>query len=103
MLIPCWLYAWTHRTMYWASVVRFAAMSCMQPPSNAVPPTLVHAVPLTVPLFVFIHVGGVHGLAQKRRLPLTASAAFTYGIRYFMSWVIEKPPRLVSFAVSSSV
>ena len=36
---------------------------------------------MAVPLFVFIHVGGVHGLAQKRMLPFTACAALMYGIR----------------------
>ena len=41
----------------------------MQPPSKAVPPIRAHDVPLAEPLFVFIHVGGVHGLAQKRMLP----------------------------------
>ena len=93
---PLPLYAWTHFTKYWACAVRFAATSCMHPPSKALPPMLAHEVPLTVPLVVFIQVGGVHGLAQKRMLPLTACAAFTYGIRYIVSRVIEKLVRLVS-------
>ena len=46
-------------------------------------------------------VGGVHGLAQKRMLPLIAFAAFTYGIRYIMSRLIEKLVSAVSFAVST--
>ena len=41
---------------------------------------LAHDVLLTLPLVVFIQVGGVQGLAQMRMLPLTACAAFTYGI-----------------------
>ena len=34
-------------------------------------------VPLTEPLLVFIQVGGVQGLPQKRMLPFTACAALT--------------------------
>ena len=51
----------------------------------------------------FIHVGGVHGLAQKRMLPFTACAALTYGISFSMSRSIEKPASVVSSGVSSSV
>ena len=46
----------------------------MHPLSKDVP-LKVHAVPLTEPLLVFIQVGGVQGLAQKRMLALTACAA----------------------------
>ena len=56
-----------------------------------------------LPLLVFIHGGVVHGLAQKRMLPLMACAAFTYGIRYIMSRLVEKLLRAVSFAVSTGV
>ena len=44
----------------------------------------------------FIHVGGVHGLAQKRMLALTACAALTNGMSFFMSRSIEKPASDVS-------
>ncbi len=84
-------------------------MSCMHPPSKALMSvfplavTLPHETPATVPLLVFIQVGGVHGLAQKRMFGLTLIAAVTNGMRYIMSRLIEKLLRLVSFAVSSSV
>ena len=52
----------------------------MHPPSKAVLPTSAHDVEATVPLFVFIQVGGVQGLAQKRIFGFTAIAALTYGM-----------------------
>ena len=51
----------------------------------------------------FIQVGGVHGLAQKRMLPLTAWAALTNGMSFCMSRSIEKLASDVSSGVSSSV
>ena len=83
----------------------------MHPPSK----TFVSVIPLFVglvqetavvaelPVLVFIQVGVVHGLAQKRMLPFTCCAAFTYGMRYIMSRLIEKLDREVSPDVSSSV
>ena len=77
----------------------------MHPPSKAVLPTLAHEGPpvVTLPAFVFIQVGGVHGLAQKRMFGLIFIAAWTYGIRYMVSRLIEKLVMLISPAVSSSV
>ena len=44
----------------------------------------------------FIHVGGVHGLAQKRMLALTACAALTNGMSFCLSRAIEKSASDVS-------
>ncbi len=65
-------------------------------------PTRAHEVPLEVPLFVFIQVGGVHGLAQKCMSTGSACAALMYGMSAFMSRAIEKLVSAVSPAVSSS-
>ena len=52
---------------------------------------------------VFIQVGGVQGLAQKRMLDFTACAALMYGISFILSRSIEKLLIAVSPAVSFSV
>ena len=46
----------------------------MQPPLKLLPPMVAHEVPLTLPLKVFIQVGGVHGLPQNFTFGLTAFA-----------------------------
>ena len=56
----------------------------MVPPSNGVTMLPAENGP------VFIQVGGVQGLAQKRMLPFTACAALMYGISFCMSRSIEK-------------
>ncbi len=89
MVMPCPAYPCTHLTKYCAYAVRTWALSIMHPLSKAVP-LKVQAVPLYEPLLVFIQVGGVQGLPQKRMLPLTACAALMYGMRYFRSCVSEK-------------
>jgi hypothetical protein len=81
----------------------FASVAFMQPPLKLLPPMAAHEMPLTMPVNVFIQVGGVHGLAQNLTLGLTVFAAFTYGMRYIMSREIEKLDSAVSPAVSSSV
>ena len=62
---------------------------------------MAHELPLTVPLVVFIQIGGVQGLAQKRMLGFTVCAALMYGISFVMSRASEKLVSAVSPAVSS--
>ncbi len=60
-------------------------------------------LPPSMALLVFIHAGGVHGLAHRLMSGLMASAALMYGMRYWLSWLIENEFIAVSPAVSFSV
>ena len=97
MAIPCCAYACTNVIRYCANAVIVASSLFIVPPSNGETALPGENGPC------FIHVGGVHGLAQKRMLAFTAWAAFTNGISFSRSRSIEKSASDVSSGVSSSV